>query len=161
MDTLLALAARVGLTVLPDAPAPHIYDGQVLRTGPDPAGAVGPMCAEVVCHELAHWLCATDAERALPEWGLGRERSYGASAPERAAEADDDPQVIEDAVRWVSERVALAVGLDRAEFADWWAQMIAAGAAALQRDAAGEAGPSDRAVCGRISLALSRAPWLA
>ncbi len=82
-DQALALAATLGHPFIDAPPSPYIWDGRVSYRGPAPATSStprGPMGPREICHELAHRLCATAEEQALPEWGLGREPTYGADA---------------------------------------------------------------------------------
>lgn len=98
MTRILELADTLGMVVLDAPPAPYVWDGSFSYRGSDPAGERGPMRAFEVAHELAHWLCADEFERVSPEWGLGREISYGAAAPRDTPRSVPVPRIVEIAV---------------------------------------------------------------
>lgn len=123
LDRTLLIAAQLGHQIVAASPSPYIWDGQRSYTGAAPAGSPhqrGPMGAFEICHELAHRLVATPEERAQPEWGLGREPTYGAAAERGLAGTvpREYRELVEDAVCSVQGYLLLLVGHERTECRD-------------------------------------------
>jgi len=78
----LALVRRAGLPAINEAPARAFsWDGAAVRTSSE---------ASVLIHEVAHWLIAPSARRALPDFGLGAGPETGYTALAEAARCVDD-----------------------------------------------------------------------
>ncbi len=93
----VALARALGMATLDEAPALGFsWDGVVLRTDSE---------AWVILHEIAHWLLAPPARRALRDFGLGAGPETG-----RKAEADRD-LCLDDDARAAEEAEASLLGI--------------------------------------------------
>ncbi|MGB0631235.1 MAG: hypothetical protein ACPGRZ_11115 [Alphaproteobacteria bacterium] len=91
------LVARAGMPALDEAPADAFsWDGAAVRTRSE---------ASVLIHEVAHWLIAPPARRALPDFGLGAGPETG-----RIAEADA-ARCVDHAVKEEEELLASLLGI--------------------------------------------------
>jgi len=123
LDRTLLLAAQLDHPLVTSRPSPYIWDGHRSYTGAAPEGSPhqrGPMGPFEICHELAHRLVATPEERTQPEWGLGREPTYGAAAARGLAGSvpREYRDLVEDAVCSVQGYLLLLVGHERTECRD-------------------------------------------
>jgi len=163
LDRTLLLAALLNHSLVRLSPSPYIWDGYRSYVGAAPEGSPhqrGPMGPFEICHELAHRLCATPEERTQPEWGLGREPTYGAAADRGLAGTvpREYRELVEDAVCSVQGLLLLLVGHERSECRD--AEGYPSGHQrrafeAACRRAAGRASRVDLYVLARIDRALA------